>query len=139
MTDKDEEYFWKGVELMRAVNGDAAADAAIARHEQAVRDGTTESVDFAMRTTWGFLFHRPQLSLRERALAMMVCDIVLVRPGALGDHTRLALYAGMTREEINEVLFHLTQYAGFPTTREAGEVIRGLWRELDAASAPQIE
>jgi len=125
-------HFEQGVALMRAVLGDAAADAALARHEAALQDGTSELADFAIRTTWGMLCHRPQLALRDRALAMLVCDIVLVRPLAMRDHARMALYAGVSRAEINELLFHLTQYCGFPTTRESGEVIRALWRELDA-------
>jgi 4-carboxymuconolactone decarboxylase len=124
-------HFVQGVALMRAVLGDAAADAVLARHEGAVRDGTSEQADFAVRTTWGMLCHRPQATLRDRALMMLACDIQLVRPLAMRDHSRLALYAGVTREEINELLFHLTQYCGFLTTREAGEVIRALWRELD--------
>jgi 4-carboxymuconolactone decarboxylase len=128
----DEEFFWQGVELMRAVNGDAAADAATARHERAVERGTTDRDDFAIRTAWGFMHHRPILSLRDRAFAMMVSDMVQVRPGALGDHVRLALYAGMTREEIEEVLFHLTLYIGFPTTREAGNIVRQVFADLDA-------
>jgi 4-carboxymuconolactone decarboxylase len=136
MPDGDE-YFEKGVTLMRAVLGDAAADAVLARHEAAVADGTSEQADFAVRTTWGMLCHRPQATLRDRALVMLACDIQLVRPLAMRDHARLALYAGVTREEINELLFHLTQYCGFPTTREAGDVIRALWRELDEEGARQ--
>lgn len=139
MADQDDEYFRLGIELMRAVNGDAAADAALARHEAAVQEGTTERADFAIKTAWGMMCHRPQLGLRERAIALMVCDIVLVRPGALGDHTRLGLYAGLTRDEINEMLFHLALYCGFPTTREAGNVIRQVFAEIDAKAAQSAE
>ncbi len=128
----EDEYFYQGIELMRAVNGDAAADAALARHQRAVENGTTDKDDFAIRTAWGFMHHRPGLSLRDRAFAMVVADIVQVRPGALGDHVRLALYAGMTREEIEEMLFQLTLYIGFPTIREAGVVIRQVFADLDA-------
>ena len=129
------QYFEQGLALYRAVNGDAAADNALARHEQALTDGTSEQADFAMTITWGMMCHRPQATLRDRAIALLTCDIVLVRPGAMRDHARLALYAGVTREEINELLFHLTQYCGFPTTREAGDVIRALWRDLDEQAA----
>ncbi len=117
---------------MRAALGDAHADAALARHEAAVADGTTERVDYAVEVAWGFMMHRPQLSLRDRALIMLVNDIVSVRREALRDHVRLALYAGITREEIDETLFQLAQYCGFPTTREAGVIVRELFAELDA-------
>jgi 4-carboxymuconolactone decarboxylase len=135
LSDKDEAYFLQGVELQREIFGDARADGALARYEAAKKDGTAETVTFPTRMTWGFLNHRPQLALRDRAIAMLVCDIVLVRPLAMRDHARLALYTGVTRAEINEILFHLSQYCGFPTVRESGEVIRALFQELDAEAA----
>jgi alkylhydroperoxidase/carboxymuconolactone decarboxylase family protein YurZ len=52
------------------------------------------------------------------------------------DHVLLALHAGVTREEINEVVFQLSQYCGFPRTREAGVIIRELFADLDAGKSP---
>ncbi len=130
----NDERFAQGIALMRAALGDAAADAALARHEAALADGTGERVDFAVETAWGFMLHRPQLSLRDRALILLVNDIVQVRRDALRDHVRLALYAGLTRAEIDETLFQLTQYCGFPTVREAGAIVRELYAEIDTES-----
>jgi 4-carboxymuconolactone decarboxylase len=126
------EFFEQGIALMRAALGEAAADAALARHAAAVADGTAERSDYSVAMAWGFMLHREQLSLRDRALVLMVNDIVQSRAAALRDHTRLALYAGLTRDEIEEVLFQLSQYCGFPTTREAGSVIRGVFAGIDA-------
>jgi alkylhydroperoxidase/carboxymuconolactone decarboxylase family protein YurZ len=129
----NDEYFSQGIALMRAALGDAAADAALARHEAAVANGTADRADYSMSVAWGFMMHRPQLSLRDRALIMFVNDVVQLRPSALRDHVRLALYAGMTRDQIEETLFQLSQYCGFPTTREAGNIVRDLFAELDRA------
>lgn len=127
-----EEHFAQGIALMRAALGDAAADAALARHAAALTDGTAERVDFAVETAWGFMLHRPQLSLRDRALILLVNDIVQLRREALRDHVRLGLHAGLTRAEIDETLFQLAHYCGYPTTREAGAIVRELYAELDA-------
>jgi 4-carboxymuconolactone decarboxylase len=125
------EYFTQGIALMRDVLGDAPADAALARHEAALAAGTADRVDYSVAAAWGFMMHRPQLSLRDRALVLLVNDVVQMRRDALRDHVRLALHAGLTRDEIDEVLFQLSQYCGFPTTREAGAVVRELYTELD--------
>ena len=128
------ELFEQGIALMRAALGDAAADAALARHAAAVADGTAARSDYSVAMAWGFMLHREQLSLRDRALVLLVNDIVQSRAAALRDHTRLAVYAGLTRDEIEEVLFQLSQYCGFPTTREAGSIIRGVFAGIDAAA-----
>ncbi len=124
--------FERGIALMRAALGDAAADAALARHEAALAEGTSDRVDFSVAAAWGFMLGRPQLALRDRALILVVNDIVQLRREALRDHVRLALYAGLTRAEIDEVLFQLSPYCGFPTTREASAIVRELYAEIDA-------
>jgi 4-carboxymuconolactone decarboxylase len=129
------EAFERGIALMRAVLGDAAADAALARHETALADGTAERVDYAVEVAWGFMLQRPELRLRDRALVLLAGDVVQLRREALRDHVRLALYAGLTRAEIDEVLFQLSQYCGFPTTREASAIVRELFAEIDAEGA----
>lgn len=125
------EYFTQGIALMRAVFGDAHADAALARHDAAVAAGTADRVDYSVAAAWGFMMHRPQLNLRDRALVLVVNDIVQMRRDALRDHVRLGLYAGLTRAEIDEVIFQLSQYCGFPTARDAGGIVRELYAELD--------
>jgi 4-carboxymuconolactone decarboxylase len=127
-----DDAFERGIALMRAVLGDAQADAALARHAAAVADGTAERADYAVATAWGFMLQRPELSLRDRALVLLASDVVQLRREALRDHVRLALYAGLTRAQIDEVLFQLSQYCGFPTTREAGGIVRELFAEIDA-------
>lgn len=132
MADED---FERGIALMREALGDAAADAALGRHRAAVENGgDPERTDFSVRVAWGMMLHRPGLALRDRALAILVCDIVLSRPLAMADHLKLALHSGVTRDEVEELLFQLSQYCGFPTVREAGVVIRDVFAEVDAAA-----
>ena len=127
--------FAKGIELMRAVLGEEAAAGALARHEKGVRDGDPDRPDLAIKLAWGFLFGRPQLSLRERAIVLIASDVAQGGvPLALEDHVRVALHAGMTRDEILEIVFQLAPYCGFPRTRAAGVVINALFASLDAPS-----
>jgi alkylhydroperoxidase/carboxymuconolactone decarboxylase family protein YurZ len=128
----DEDMFQRGAELMGRVLGADTAQGARERHEAAKATGNAERNDYSTQVAWGFMLHRPQLALRDRAIVMLTSDVVQGTPLAMRDHVRLALYAGVTREEINEILFQLSQYCGFPRTREAGVIIRELFADLDA-------
>jgi len=128
----NEDLFERGVELMGTVLGAETAEATRARHDAAVTTGNAERNDYPTQVAWGFMLRRPQLALRDRALVMLTSDIVQGTPLAMRDHVRLALHAGVTREEIDEVVFQLSQYCGFPRTREAGVIIREVFADLDA-------
>ena len=128
----NDDLFERGVKLMGKVLGEETADATRARHDAAVAAGNADRNDYPTQVAWGFMLGRPQLALRDRALVMLTSDIVQGTPLAMRDHVRLALHAGITREEINEVVFQLSQYCGFPRTREAGVIIRELFADLDA-------
>ena len=53
-------------------------------------------------------------------------------PNALRSHVQVGLYAGITRDEIREIVFMMTQYCGHPRAREADITISALFQELDA-------
>src|SRR5665213_2821793 len=123
----NDELFERGVSLMGKVLGDDAAETTRKRHDAAVAAGTAERNDYSTQVAWGFMFQRPQLALRERALVILASDIVQGTSLAMRDHVLLALHARVTREEIEEVVFQLSLYCGFPRTREAGVIIRELF------------
>lgn len=127
-----DDMFDRGVKLFGEVFGDEQADATRKRHAAAVAAGDAEKNDYTTQIAWGFMLQRPQLALRDRAIVMLTSDIVQGTPLAMRDHVRLALHAGVTREEINEIVFQLSQYCGFPRTREAGVIIRELFADLDS-------
>jgi len=130
-----DEMFERGLKLFGEVMGESQAEATRQRHAAAVAAGDAEKNDYTTQIAWGFMLQRPQLALRDRAIVMLASDIVQGTPLAMRDHVRLALHAGVTREEINEIVFQLSQYCGFPRTREAGVVIRELFADLDAGKA----
>ena len=117
---------------MGSVLGVDVAEATRQRREHAVAAGDPDRTVYPTEVAWGFMLQRPQLSLRERALVILASDIAQGVPLAMRDHVRLALHAGISRDEINEVVFQLSQYVGFPRAREAGVVIREMFADLDA-------
>jgi len=70
-------------------------------------------------TTFGEVWARPGLPTKLRSLATVAGLIVLGRAAELRAHIQGALHLGWTPEEIKEVIIHMSQYGGMPTTIEA--------------------
>jgi alkylhydroperoxidase/carboxymuconolactone decarboxylase family protein YurZ len=125
-----------GLALMAEVLGPEHADKR-RQHIAGLRaaGASQEAIDqaqFAVGAAWGFMFHRKGLSLRERAITLVAADVTTQGKGALGDHVRLALYAGVTPDELRELMFTLVLYVGFPQTREANEIINPILTEFES-------
>ena len=129
-----EDLYERGIAFMGKILGEDWIKTNRKRHAEAVATGDAERTDFSTKILFGYMFQRPQLSLRDRALVMVTSDIVQNTPSALRSHLQIALYAGVTREEIREVIFMMTQYCGFPKAREADIVISAYFAELDKAA-----
>jgi 4-carboxymuconolactone decarboxylase len=78
------------------------------------------------KVLFGDIWERPQLSKRDRSLITVAVLTALYRTEELRGHMNRALDNGVTREEIEELITHVTFYGGFPTgvnaARVAGEV-----------------
>lgn len=68
---------------------------------------------------FGSVRERPGLSPRDRSLISVACLVALYRINELPFHVKFALKNGVTRDEIIEVITHLTFYSGWPTAHTA--------------------
>ena len=75
---------------------------------------------------FGSLWTRPGLGRRERSLVTLGALIAMRATDELRFHMPIALRNGLTVEEIEEVVYHLTGYAGFPAANAA----RAIGREV---------
>ncbi len=75
--------------------------------------------------TFGDIYTRPVLSLQQRELVTLSS---LITQGAdenqLQFHFHAALHAGLTVEELIEVIMHCTAYAGFPRALSALQILQ---------------
>lgn len=71
-------------------------------------------IGYLFAKTWGALYAREGLLLKERALILMGTDLALGREGPLKDHMRVALHGGMSPKQIIEALFQTVFYVGAP-------------------------
>ena len=111
----DVERHDRGMEVRRAVLGDAHVDRAVAR----TTPFTEPFQDFITRTAWGDAWSRPGLDRRSRSMITLAALTALGRDNEIEMHVRGALRNGLTPEEIGEVLLHTAIYAGVPAANAA--------------------
>jgi 4-carboxymuconolactone decarboxylase len=121
----DDELYDNGMEVRRAVLGDAHVDRAVAG-----TTGFTEPFqDFITKMAWGSVWTRDGLERRERSMITLAVLCALRCEDELAMHVRAALRNGLTAEEIREVLLHTAVYAGVPSANSAFARAQAVLRE----------
>jgi 4-carboxymuconolactone decarboxylase len=105
----------RGMEVRRAVLGDAHVDRAIERTD----DFTADFQDLITRYAWGEIWSRPGLDRRTRSAITLTALVALNKPEELAMHVRAALRNGLTADEIKEVLLQSAVYCGVPAANSA--------------------
>ncbi len=88
---------------------------------------------FGLRHLMGEIWARPQLGPRDRSLVTLVALISLGKIAELRVHVPAALRHGMTREEIDEVILHLSLYLGYPAAVDAKNATKEILEGLDGS------
>jgi alkylhydroperoxidase/carboxymuconolactone decarboxylase family protein YurZ len=83
--------------------------------------------DHVQQSAFGDIWTRPGLSVRDRSMITVAVLASLGQPEELRAHLNGALNVGLDREELVEVLMHISIYAGVPAAgaamRVAAEVL----------------
>jgi 4-carboxymuconolactone decarboxylase len=82
-------------------------------------DFCREIAEISMDSVFGKLWLREGLDLRARSLVTLGILIALHARDELRVHFPIALKNGCTLEELEEVIYHSTAYAGFPAANIA--------------------
>ncbi|MEU9454879.1 carboxymuconolactone decarboxylase family protein [Streptomyces sp. NPDC048277] len=111
-----------GMDLLRRMIPDLAAHDS---DDLTIGEGFATALgEQSLETVFGRLWVRPGLDLRARSLVTLGILIALRADSELRIHFPTALRNGLTREELEEVVFHSAAYAGFPAAALAGAVGR---------------
>jgi 4-carboxymuconolactone decarboxylase len=79
----------------------------------------SELMEIGIEGVFGRLWSREGLSRRDRSLVTLGILIALRAEDELESHFRIAKQNGLTEEELEEVVYHATGYAGFPAGNTA--------------------
>lgn len=127
----EQERYRRGLEVRRAVMGDAYVD----RTLQQLNEGNTEIQDIITRYAWGEIWTRPGLPRQTRSLLTIAMMVALNREDELRLHLRGASNNGVSRDEIKEVLLQAAVYCGVPAANAAFHLAEAVFREMDDAGA----
>lgn len=78
---------------------------------------------------YGEIYLRPGLSLRDRELAAVATLVALGRSSQIPQHLRAALKAGVSSDELREVIMQTAAIAGFPPAMNAISTLKTVLAE----------
>lgn len=81
-----------------------------------------ELMELGLDHVFGALWTRPGLDRRSRSLVTLGALIALRASEELKFHFPIALRNGLTVEEVEEVIYHMAGYAGYPAAASARKV-----------------
>jgi 4-carboxymuconolactone decarboxylase len=106
----DDERYQRGREKHREVPGDRSL---------ATIEGLGDLGRLIVETAYGEIYSRPGLALRERQIASVAALVATGRSSQLPVHLRSSLKAGLTVDELREVIIQTAVIAGFPPAMNA--------------------
>ena len=123
---KQESLFARGVEMRRAVLGDAYVDSAEA--------GKTEfDAPFQALVTegaWGSVWSRPHWTKRKRSVVTIALLAALGHDEELAMHVRATYNTGATEKDLREAMMHVAIYAGIPAANHAIKIVKQTYAEM---------
>jgi len=96
---------------------------------------SADMMDVTIEHLFGDIWSRPGLGHRDRELITISVIAALGFERQLRAHLKGALNAGVTRDEIKEVMIHIAHYAGWPAAMTGLTLAHEVFEEADAASA----
>ena len=123
----ERDRYAKGMEVRRAVLGDAHVD----RAESKRNAFNEEFQELITRHAWGEIWTRPGLPRHTRSLLTIGLMVALNRSDEFKLHIRAAFNNGVTRDEIKEVLLHCAIYAGVPAANSAFHLAEDVLAQME--------
>src|SRR5258708_6468121 len=121
-----DQRYEKGMEIRRAVHGDAYVD----RAEANKTDLDTDFQRFITEVAWGSVWARPGLDIKTRHMLTIAILASLGRVNELELYIRATRNTGLTQTEVKEVLIHVAAYAGIPAANTAFAIAKKVYAEL---------
>jgi 4-carboxymuconolactone decarboxylase len=86
---------------------------------------------YIVEFVYGDVYSRPGLSVRDRELAAVATLVALGRSSQLPQHLRASLDAGISPDELREVIIQTATIAGFPPAMNAFSTLRTILGERE--------
>jgi 4-carboxymuconolactone decarboxylase len=120
----DSELYKKGMQIRRAVLGDAHVDKAEAN--KTAFDAPFQ--EYIINSAWGAVWSRPGLTKRERSLITIALLAALGHEEELAMHIRATKNTGASENDVMEVLLHTAVYAGVPVANGGLKIAKEIFK-----------
>ena len=125
MTLGDDERYQRGRARFLEIHDEKALNAV---------EGLGDLGRHILEFVYGDIYSRPGLSLRDRELAAVATLVALGRSSQLPQHMRASLKAGVTADELREVVIQTAAIAGFPPAMNAMSTLKTILAEQERAT-----
>jgi 4-carboxymuconolactone decarboxylase len=129
----DRERYQKGMEMRRAVLGDAHVERSLAQNHPF----NQEFHELITRYAWSEIWARPGLPRHTRSLLTLAMLVALNRMDEFRLHVRAAANNGVQPDQIKEVLLQTAIYCGVPAARSAFHAAQEVLEEAGALPKPK--
>ena len=89
-----------------------------------VRTVAPKLVEYTEKVLFGDVWERPALSKRDRSLITVAALVATYRPEQLRGHLQRALFNGVSKDELIELITHLAFYSGWPAAMTAATLAK---------------
>ncbi len=118
----DDTRYERGRERLREVHGERSL---------AELESLGDLGRLIIETAYGEVYSRPGLSLRERQIASVAALVATGRSSQLPVHLRSSLRAGLSPDELREVIIQTATIAGFPPAMNAWSTLSTIVRSSE--------
>ena len=88
-----------------------------------------------VEVAYGDVYTRPGLALRDREIAAVAALVATGRSSQIPQHLRASLKAGLSAEELREIILQTATIAGFPPAMNAMSTLKSVLKEAGANEA----
>lgn len=116
----DDDRLARGRDRLREIHGERSL---------ATVEGLGDLGRFVIEAAYGGVYSRPGLSLRDRQIATVAVLVALGRSSQLPVHLRSSLKAGISPDELREIILQTAVLAGFPHAMSAWSTLKTILTE----------
>ena len=122
-----DDRFEKGMALRRSILGGEHVE----RAEAQKTDFDADYQRYITENAWGTIWARPGLDKKTRHMLTIAMLAALGKHDELAMHIRATRNTGVSREELSEVLLHVSIYAGVPAANSAFAIAKRVYQEIE--------
>jgi alkylhydroperoxidase/carboxymuconolactone decarboxylase family protein YurZ len=122
----------KGVALFREIYGDKSADGLVAVME--TDKFGVECIRWSTDFNFGSVWTREALDRKLRSCAVLGMMIALRQYDEIRYHTKMGTMNGLSKAEIEEILYTTVPYCGFPASNTARAAMEEAFAQMEQSS-----